>query len=272
MTGAPAAVRWWQRRGGTMQRLVRALCIVAVALGGHAAIAAGVSQDQLTAVNKAADAFMALAKDSYKTGTPPRQSDAAVKALLDTLFATGDLAPVPFANLDKLDDWMTRVAAIGDVYVFAGTGVADPAKLTKPDAKLQQKMVQNQVTYAPELGRQADAVMQLAGAIIDCIATELAAHPDEFNAPQAKQGLASERSGTAQMLGTVIGTFATKGLDPGWIKDRLTVLNAIAPSAAKFLTTDDRKRLRDEATQIAGMIADPAVKSGLAAFAKTIAP
>jgi hypothetical protein len=255
-----------------MQRLVRALCVVAVALGGQAAVAAGVSQDQLTAVNKAADAFMALAKDSYKTGTPPRQADASVKALLDTLFATSDLAPVPFADLDKLDDWMGRVAAIGDVYVFAGTGVADPAKLTKPDAKLQQKLTQNQVTYAAELGRQADAVLQLTGAIIDCIATELTAKPDEFNTPQAKEGLASERGGSAQMLGTVIGTFATKGLDPGWINDRLTVLNAIAPSAAKFLAADDKKRLHDEATQIAGMVADPTVKSGLAAFAKTIAP
>jgi hypothetical protein len=255
-----------------MQRLIRAMYVVAVALGVQTASAAGVSQDQLTAVNKAADAFAALAKDSYKTGNPPRQADASVKALLDTLFATGDLAPVAFADLDKLDDWMGRVAAIGDVYTFAGTGVADPAKLTKPDAKLQQKIAQNQVTYAPELGRQADAVMQLVGAIIDCIATELAAKPDEFKTPQAKEGLASERSGTAQMLGTVIGSFATKGLDPGWVKDRLTVLNAIAPSAAKFLAADDKKRLRDEATQIAGMIADPAVKSGLTAFAKTIAP
>jgi hypothetical protein len=255
-----------------MRRLVRILCVFALASAGHTAFAAGVSQDQIAAVDKAADAFAALAKDAYKTGNPPRQADAAVKPLLDVLFATSGLAPAPFSDLERLDDWMTRIAAIGDVYVFAGTGVADPSKITKPDAKLQQKIAQNQITYAAELGRQADAVVQLAGAIMDCLATELAAHPDGFKTPQAKEGLTSERAGTAQMLGTVIGTFATKGLDPAWIKDRLTALNAVAPSAAKFLAADDRKRLRDEATQIAGMVGDAAVKSGLTAFAKTIAP
>jgi len=250
----------------------RLFCILAALVAAGSAAAAGVDASRGAALDKAADAFMALAKDAHKTGKPPRQDDPAVKPLLDVLFDTAGLGAVPFSDIDRLDDWMTRLAAIHDVYTFAGTGVADPAKLAKPDAKLQQKIAQNIVLYSPEMGRYADATVQLSGAIMECIVAAMAAHPDEFTSAQAKQGLASERTGTAQMLGSVVALFATPGLDPAWMRERLGPLNAVAPPPTKFLTAADGLPLRDLSQHIAGVVADPAVKTGLNNFVHALGP
>jgi hypothetical protein len=54
------------------------------------------------------------------------------------------------------------------------------------------------------------------------------------------------------------------------MRDRLPVLAAIAPVAAKFLQADDRQELSHTAREVAAALGDAGVKQGLAQFAKTI--
>jgi hypothetical protein len=258
-----------------MRRLVGILWFVAFAASGTAA-AAGFDPAQTAAIDKAADAFAALAKDSYKTGSPPRQADPAARDLLDVIFTTSGLnqggGPVPFEQIDKLNDWLLRIVKTGMVYVFAGTGIADIAKAQGIDAKVQQQIVKNTVTFAPENGRYFDAQLAVSQAEIDSVTAEMAAHPDKFKAANAISGLAKMRGGLTSSLVGVVTTFPVTGLDPAWLRARELALIAIAPSAARFLEPDAREKVRDAAMQVAETMADQAVKDGLIAFARTIAP
>jgi hypothetical protein len=258
-----------------MRATVRAFCIIAiiaiVAIAG-AAGAAAVDKARIAAVDKAADAFLALAKDAYKTGQPPRESDPAVKPLLDAVFDTSGVtgSPVAFADIDKLNDWMLRAVAVGSVYVLAGTGIPDFGHLSTLDAKQQQQVIKNTAAYAPEIGRYFDAEVELEQAVINCVTAELAANPDKYRSPTTEGGVAKIRSGVKQTLTGVITTFATPGLDGAWKRARLPALMAIAGPASKFLSTEDRKELAQVARQVAGQTDDPEVKSGLEAFAKAV--
>jgi hypothetical protein len=262
-----------------IRRLVRVLWI-AVFAAGNAAVAANFDPAQIAAIDKAADAFAEMGKDAYKTGTPPRLSDATVKALLDVIFATEKLNDgpdsVPFERLDKLNDWLLRVVKTGMVYVFAGTGIADFEKAASVDAKAQQQTQQriaaNTVAFAPEMGRYYDAQLAVSRALIDSVTTELTAHPDKLTSAAATSGLAQMRNGMTQTLIGVVTTFMVPGIEPAWMRERELVLVAIAPSAAKFLDPGQRKKVGDTTLQVANSMSDQAVKDGLVAFAKTISP
>jgi hypothetical protein len=57
---------------------------------------------------KAADDFVALAKDSATTGVVPRETDPEVKKLLDAVFDTSVLqsGPVqPMSEIQPINDW-----------------------------------------------------------------------------------------------------------------------------------------------------------------------
>lgn len=75
-----------------------------------------------------------------------------------------------------------------------------------------------------------------------------------------------------QTLIGVVTSFPAPGLDVGWIRDREAALMAIAPTAARFLEEDSRKKIADAARQVADTMSDQAVKDGLTAFAKAISP
>src|SRR5262249_46756202 len=127
-----------------MNRWLRTAYALALAIAtvGSPASAASLDIAKIAAIDKAADGFAAMARDAYRTGQPPRQTDPAAKALLDTVFDTSALkdgTPVPFAEADKLNDWVLRVVTVGSVYIFAGTGITDFARLqAKPPDETQQ--------------------------------------------------------------------------------------------------------------------------------------
>jgi hypothetical protein len=260
-----------------MSRWLCALCAVAVAIwaGGSPIQAAALDVAKIAAIDKAADGFSAMARDAYRTGQPPRQTDPAAKALLDIVFDTSPLktgGPVPFAEIDKLNNWVLRVVTVGSVYIFAGTGVTDFARLqAKPLDETQQRQIElNTAAFAPELGRYFDAEVQLEQALVETTMVELAAHPAGYATPQAEGGLNKMRGGLKQTLTGVIVTMLTAGLEPDWLRARLPPLIAVAPVAAKFLSPADRSELRDIAQEVAGQLTDPGVKSGLDNFAKAI--
>jgi hypothetical protein len=258
-----------------MGRLVGLLWAVAFAICGEAA-AANLDPAQIAAVDKAADAFAALAKEAYKTGNPPRESDPAAKELLDIIFGTAELnfgaATAPFEQIDGLNDWASRVVATGMIYVFAGTGIADMAKLQDINPAVPAQIAKNTVAFAPEIGRFFDAQLALSRAEIDTVAAEIAAHPDKFQSSGAAAGLARMRAGVTQTLVGVVTTFPVPGLETGWMRERELALVAIAPSAARFLDADARTQIHDAALKVAETMSDQAVKDGLIAFAKTISP
>jgi hypothetical protein len=259
-----------------MQRLIRVLWIVLLATNGDVAAAAKFDPEKIAAIDKAAGALAELGKDAYKTGTPPRQSDPAVKELLDVVFGTAGLNdgpdPVPFAQIDVINDWLLRVVKTGMIYVFAGTGIADLEKISNLDEKVQAQIAKNTAAFAPEMGRYYDAQLAVSQAEIDMVGSEIAAHPEKFKSSNVTSGLAQMRAGLTHTLIGVVTTFPVAGLDPAWMRERELALIAIAPSAARFLEPESRQQIRAAALQVSETVGDQAVKDGLIAFAKTVMP
>jgi hypothetical protein len=232
---------------------------------------ARITSDKIAAVDKAADAFLALAKDAATTGRPPRQGDPAVKALLDVVFDTAGLNdgdPLPYSELSKLNRWMLRVNAVGTVYILAGTGLTDdPFHPPRPNDQQEHQIGKNIVTYAPELGRMYDAVLQLQRALMDSYIADRAANPDRSGTQRGAQEL--EQMG-GFMKKTVSSTLKKLYLlidNPDWVKARLVVLNTEVPSLKSILSVGDCQELADESRWLAGKMADPAAKAALIAFA-----
>jgi hypothetical protein len=230
---------------------------------------------KVKAITKAADQFVALAKDSATTGEAPRESDPAAKPLLDLVLDTSSLqtGPVqPMTELEALNAWNLDVVKVGLVYILAGTGVTDIAALPNTP-EVMAKITANTVKYAPEMGRYIDAQLGLQAALIDTISSYMAtASQSDLDQANFKSGLAQIRSGVAGTLNGAITTFPTEGLTDDWRRARLPALAAMGPRAAKFLLPGDLKALHDTATEVAGLMSDPGVKSGLTSFAATLEP
>jgi hypothetical protein len=258
-----------------MQRLIRALSVIALIGVANVAAAAGFDAAKIADIAKAAEAFKALGKDAYKTGQPPRQSDPVVKKLLDTIFDVSVLTgppPVTFAQFLDVNNWLMQVVNTGLVYVTAGTGIADLASLTGVTPKQQTQMNANVIAFAPEMGRYYDAQLGVTKVEIDLVTAELAAHPDAYKSGTKAQGVGEMRAGLAQTLAGVIETFQLPGTDPAWLRDRLPALISLGPTAAKFLQPDQKQQVRDLAVKVASASSDDAVKTGLNSLAQALAP
>jgi hypothetical protein len=258
-----------------MQRMLQVLFVLAISGFGGAAGAATIENARFAAVDKAADEFIALSKDSYKTGQPPRQTDGKVGPLLDTVFNTAGVnegPPAPMADLDKLNEWMLRVVRVGSVYVFAGTGIDDLSQIKALDQKQQQQITKNTAAFAPEIGRYFDAEIDLEHALIDAVDAEMKAHPEKYQSAQSQGGLAKLKGGLKQTLGGALSTFVTPGISVAWMRARLRPLTSIAPSIARSLAEPDRRQLADLSREVAGRIDDAEVKGGLQSFAKVLNP
>src|ERR1700722_788048 len=189
------------------------LCLLAIALCAAAARAAALDPSRITAIDQAAEAFLARAAASRPTGRVPRQSDPEVQHLIDTVFDTGDLrhGAVPIDDLPKLDDWLTRIVAVGSVYLKAGHAIRDLG------------------VFGAEIGRFLDASVALQRAIADCFTAELTAHPEGQPSPADQRKLAQLRSKITDTLAGTIDVLHTPGVTVGWIHERLAALTAAAP-------------------------------------------
>jgi hypothetical protein len=224
----------------------------------------------VAAVDKAADAFVALAGDSAKTGQPPRQTDPAAKPLLDRVLDTTEVQHdiQPTSELGDLGTWTIAVVKVGVVYTLAGSGVTKLEAIPNDPAVIE-KLNHNAAVFAPEMGRYFDAVMWLEGATIDTVMVFLSkASPSELE--RTKKGVAQIRSGAFQSLGGVIATLPTNGIADDWRRQRLAVFAVIAPKAAKFLSPEDLRQLSDKANAAAAQMTDPNVKSELTSIAAVL--
>jgi clan AA aspartic protease (TIGR02281 family) len=232
-----------------------AVAVMSLALFAVAANAGSIDSGRIAAIDQAADAFLARAADAHKSREVPRQSDPAVRGLLDTVFDTSDLShgPVPIADLGKLDDWLARVVKIGSIYLSAGHAVHDLG------------------LFGAELGRFVDASIVLEQAIADCMTAELAAHPGEQPSPADLSKLARLRTAISGSLTETIGLFRAPRISGQWVYERVTSLRAAAPSLARFLTPAELAQLRSTVLQLAAAMRDRTLRQTLGNLAEALA-
>ena len=233
------------------QALVALVLAVWIAPAG----AASLDPDRITAIDQAADAFLAKAAEAHKTGQVPRQSDPAIGPLLDTVFNTDDLShgPVHYSDFGKLSHWAGRVGAVGKVYTSAAREVHDVG------------------VFGVEIGRFYDASVTIMQAMTDCMTAELSAKAEAKLPPTDQQGLSRLRSAVSETVRSLLEAFRAPGLSVGWVHQRLQGLIAAAPSMARFLTPDEIARLRATIRQLSAQIRDKLLRVELASLAGALA-
>lgn len=249
-----------------------ALAIAAALLTSTAT--AQVDSAKLPAAKAAADKFVALAKDSEKTGNVPRQNDPAVKSLLDAVFDTRDVdaaQSIPFKSATALSERMLTGVKVGVVYMLAGTGATDISQLgSVADAEIKVNL--NVIKFDAEMGRFFDFQIRMQSALVSSVLARLAAaKPGDWAKPNFKSGLDDVRQGTQRTVSGLIETLAVNGISEPWRRERLPALAAIVPKLAKFLEPEQKDQLHKLALACADVMDDPQVKQGLQQFAKAIA-
>jgi hypothetical protein len=245
-----------------------------LALGSVSSVTAQIDSKKLPAAKKAAATFAERAKGSEKTGEVPRQSDPAIKQLLDAVFDTRDVEAaktIPFQSLSSLSERMLTATQVGVIYMLAGTGASDIGQIgTDPAAG--EKINLNVIKYPDEMGRYFDLAVTLQGAIAESVMGHMStAKPAELARPNFQSGLADIRSGGTRTVSGVIETIAVNGITDEWIRARLPALMAVAPKLKKFLLADQKEELQKLAIACAEVTDDAQSKKTLQDFAAAIA-
>jgi hypothetical protein len=255
-----------------MRRHLQFLTILAALVAPcGAATAQTLNTAKIDSINKAADSFVALAKDSATTGKPPRYSDPAVKPLLDTVLNTKEIEggkPLPWASVELLRNWHGATQRVGIVYYLAGTGTNDVIVVAKDPQKIQ-KANSNTAAFSPEFGRYYDAQIRIHSAMIDAAVAQLAAAtPEQKRDPAFRTTLNNISDGTAKAMTGLLASFVQDGLSDDWLLLRAVALLEITPKAAKFMEPSDRTLVRNAATEIAENSKNPDVKSAVNSIAR----
>jgi hypothetical protein len=253
-----------------MRRRLQILTVLAT-LVAPCGMAQALDAARIDGINKAADAFVTLAKDSGKTGKPPRLNDVAAKPLLNTVFNTKEIEggkPLPYDQIKLLYDWHQAAFRAGLVYYLAGTDSDDPVVVAK-DPKLTLRANQNTATFAPEFGAYYDAKIRIFTAMVDSAAAQLAvATPEQMKDPEFQKTINGVGEGMTRAILGVLGTFVLDGMPDDWLLLRTAMLLDVTTKAAKFISPDDRKRVQNAAFEVSEQIKNPDVKSGVNAIAR----
>jgi hypothetical protein len=199
---------------------------------------------RLVAVVKAADQLKALARP----GRPPRASDPAAGALLDTVLDVGDLTrEVPaFTQLAGLGRWTMSIAAVCEMY--------EPAA---PEA-VRERMHD----YPAEIGRCLDATLGASGAMLAATADPPA---DARGILMAWQP--SPHWAVVQTVQIVLAYMNRPEPADPWRRARLPALAALAARAGPLLTADERRQLATGVLSASRTARDPEVRTGLVSVA-----
>ncbi len=228
---------------------------------------------RLDEVRKAADDFLAFARDSYVTGRAPRQSEPPIRELLDKVFDLSELdgTPLTVSDVTKALDWFVAGDRVGTVYILAGTGIDDINKLTN-DASVQRRTHRNVAEFAAEFARYLDFQVKLAGIMMEAEINRTAkASPDVLDRPEVRREIADVRSTLAETLTGTLTTLAYDGLTDEWRRERLKLLLEVAPKAAQFLFAEQVRAVREHALRVAGYQRDRSVEQDVKTFADRMA-
>ena len=218
-------------------------------------ITAKLDSARTAAIATVAETFLAASRTSHLTGTPPRQTDPAIDQALATVFGASDLAaePLPADEIDKALQWLKTADRIGSVYILAGTGFDDFANVPQTDM-IQRRLRSNVVGFADEFGRYADFQLIVLSAIANA-QMRLAA-----SAPAAQTRTDEIRALLSQAITSNFIALVYDGHNDAWRMGRLTALGRAAPVAAKFLTKEDARTVREQALQTLDYFKDATVR------------
>lgn len=228
---------------------------------------------KLDAAKEASDAFLELAKDSHVNGQPPRESDPLVKAMLEKIFdasavGSGRLAPT---EVEKGIEWFNIGENVGIVYILAGTGVSDINSLPDEPA-VRERTNRNVAEFAPEFGRYLDFEIGMLHALADAEQSRAKIALRETSQSQDNSKRVEDLRGTyAGALTGNLTSITYSGLSDDWRRERLILLNSVAPAAAKFLTPEESRALRDHAIKVLGYLENPQLQASVRAFAEKFA-
>jgi hypothetical protein len=257
----------------TTRQWLAGLSLLGALAFAAAPAAAQIDAGKLAASKTASTNFLALAKGSETSGNAPRESDPAVKRLLETVFDSTDVQAaksVTFQQLGPLTERMMNGVRVGVAYMLAGTGTTDLSQIAA-DAEGAVKVNLNVIKFAPEMGRFFDFQLYVQGAVADGTMARLAsAKPEELARPNFQSGLADIRQGSARAVAGAIETLAVNGITEEWRRDRLPALRVIAPRLAKLLLPDQKAELKQLAIACADLMDDAQVKKTLQDFAAVV--
>jgi hypothetical protein len=220
------------------------------------------------AAQQAADRFVALAAGATTSGQAPRQSDPVAGPLLNAVL---DTSAIPVftgtrADMHALEGWMGAVTKVGRVYLFAGTGVTDPA--TPMTDALRARVDQNLAAYAPEIGRYLDAQVVLFSR--DTATGYYVQATGDYNETQRDGALQDLRAAVrgiyAADLDTIARTQAQGIADDAWRLARVKVMATMAPRVGAFADPTVTLPLQHKARDIEAVAKDPALKAELQDF------
>jgi hypothetical protein len=227
---------------------------------------AEMDQKKVAAAQKAAADFVKLARNSAKSGKPPRESDPAVKALLDTVLDTSAMTSPQFSDIPQITRWLANADKVGLVYMMAGTGTNNLAAARNP--KIFDRIGKNIAEFQDEYGRFVDFQLALAGFTLDAVRAKMDSAPEaERKNPKVQAGFVQVASGIAQTIAGTLSTFATEGITDDWRRARIAPLNAIAPKIADTLPKEMREKLAEMTREIGEQASDTQVKDSVKAFA-----
>jgi hypothetical protein len=220
-------------------------------------VTAKLDQARTDAIAKAADTFLTASRNAHLTGKPPRQSDPAIDSTLAVILGASDLAAEALTadEIDKALDWLKTADRIGAVYILAGTGFDDVARVPQTDA-LQKRIRGNVTAFADEFGRYADFQMITLAAVANA--------QMRAGAGKAKTGPGRADEIRALLSQAVTGNFIAlvyDGHNDAWRMARLTALGRTAPVAAQFLSKDDAQKVAQLALQTVDYFKDATVRA-----------
>ena len=221
--------------------------------------------ERLFNVLRSASEFSALAKDSETTSIAPRQSDPAVRALLDHVLNTsrlGTAASYGVEDVVVLNAWSRAAGRIGNVYLRAGS-----ISVTNSDERVRTTD-RNIVRFAPEIGRSLDTLLRLQTLTADVTAAALANESDEesLNRLILDTGWIETQSWLSTTIKSTLCFLVVDDLPQGWARDRIAVLAAVAPRAMRHLVDVDADLLRAFVEGAKSRLRDPAAKAELASI------
>lgn len=246
-----------------------AACFASAIYLTAAPASADIDQKKIAAAQKAAADFVKLAGNSAKTGKPPRESDPAVKALLDTVLDTSAMNTPEFSDIPKITQWLANADKVGLVYMMAGTGTNNLANARNP--KIANRIGKNIAEYQDEYGRFVDFQLALSGFTLDAVRAKMASASDkERKDPKFRGGFLQASSAIVQTVAGTLSTFTADGITDDWRRARMPPLNAIAPKIAETLPKEMRDKLAEMTREIGGQVKDPEIKNSVSAFADNI--
>jgi hypothetical protein len=228
-----------------------------------------------SAADKAATDFAALAAPARQSGEPPRESDPAVKQLLDTVVDMRVLyrERTTLADLQALIQWGRAISKVSTDYLLAGTGItgtAEPGQIERSPT-LTARSNENVSRFAPELGRTLDAQIIIDRVMAGALMAARQSNPAAFQKAEAQQYLASVQHATYEQFRSALITLASPALSDDWRRARLLALAEYGPTAARMMLPEDGGSVRQTTIDVAQCQTDQQVRTELLSLAKSFA-